>query len=235
MYDRQQQIVSPYNFLRPVSVGAPLMFTQPGNDGTTAPVPITGAVTTQGTVMISSIAPIGTGSASSQVAEAFSSLEMQNLYLKPDGSSATWGPTTPTDGYTEPLLHLYFFLKPPTLAPPNKRFPQFGEIVNVRVPAAPGTEQLVAQFPVFGRKTVTLIITALSTALTAIRIGAIYDVSSAGSAPQDVTVATSGALAAGRAVRIVIDPLYASYLFVNATTADAGGVEAESFILAVDD
>lgn len=96
-------------------------------------------------------------------------------YTDINGVVRTLGPSGGSDAqaqFVEPFLHLYLFLKAPTILPPTKRIPlMVGKDFTAPLFEG-GTDKLVAQIATFGRKTVHLFITCSSTTYS-VRVGAL--------------------------------------------------------------
>lgn len=125
-----------------LSVGSPLMFPQPGSRSPVAngsPLnPLTGE---------SNLVIYPTGTASIINNGGVSPTLFGATYLKKDGSSHAFPAINP-------LLHLVFYLKPPTVGAPSKRAPW--SLIDSTTSGAIDGETLIAAIPTFGRKRVII-------------------------------------------------------------------------------
>lgn len=242
---------TPWDYYRRLSVGAPLMFTQPANRWGVSVNPNTLVSTAGGAVTIYPEMPSqidANDSAGNSYARQYydwlQGTTFGAFYRKADGTISTFGSGVVTTGgaqtWIPPILHLYFYLKAPTAAPPAKRFPlslNFGTFLDDE------TETLIGQAPVFGRRTITVEFNAAgfgsgATATTYdFRLGLIQqvvDVLAPGTdAQQEVTVFSAASVPAGRSVRTVIEPAYGDYLMIYATSHGAPGLLTGSALASV--
>lgn len=209
-YDRQKVVSSAYPYLRPVSVGAPLLFSQPA--AATQPVSSNMAAAP---FSASSVAvfnsPLTAASASDGSGFQFST------FRNSLGATSTFGVGGVGAILVKPLLHLYFHLKP-DFVPPTQRAP----FVSTAQVIVGGARELIASIPVCGRKRVFV------TAVIA-GSGCVFDVGLVQQTGTGAPVASVGEVLAGTAtttianqpVRIVINPADAD--FVNLYTTAGGG------------
>lgn len=229
-----------WDYLRRISVGAPLCFAQPGNQGPAA------SAVLLGTGSIEIYASLAGLPAYNQY--LIDSTQYRDTYLKANGSSGVFGPTAtiahavgPATAtmWMDPLLHLLFYLTPPTLPPPTKRFP-----LSARGQVQAGTqgvEQLVAQIPIFGRKTVRVQVQVNPGSVTAdtadVRVAVIPNVynDGGGLTPQEDTMATDAAVVYGKAAAHTLTDVHADYLmvYVKPNTAQSPNVNVN--VVATDD
>lgn len=211
-YDRQKIVSSAYDYLRPVSVGAPLLFTQPA--ATPAPVSISNLnsppYSAASVAVFNSLSPAGTGVLSTDPGFRFSTFH-NSL-----GVTTTFGVGGVGAVLVKPLLHLYFHLKP-DFVPLTQRAPSIARNQTI-VGAA---RELIASVPVCGRKRVFV------TAVIA-GSGCVFDVGLVQQTTPGVAAATGEVLAGtvttsttNQPVRIVINPADAD--FVNLYTTAGGG------------
>lgn len=216
-----------WDFTRRVSVGVPLMFSQPASPNGVSETTIK---TTTGSVSIlpciGGLTPY-TGAQGTGVANPFDTdgTKYRTAYLKADGSAGVFGASNPDAYWMSPLLHLYYYLQAPSQPPPLKRFPLHVRITKGAA-GGPGVESLLAMIPVFGRKTISLQMRPETPGGAGVfRFATIQQVNaeSVGTTiMQEATRHTSASLATGVSAVTTLTDVYADYLMVYLTPTVAG-------------
>jgi hypothetical protein len=150
-------------------------------------------------------------------------------YIDVNGVTRTFGNSMPgpESTYMPPFLHLYLYLKVPSIPlPPLKRAPLQVQGSILVPPNEQGTELIVAQVPTFGRKTIKL---GMRGAAGSWRVGALRGISQNGSMfeqPVDVSMVVPAG------TPVVLSPCnecchYADYTNIYFTpSTNAGGAAA---------
>lgn len=253
LWDPQKVLPSAnlWDYSRRLSVGSPLIFTQPANR--------------YGVRSTSGVITNGGGSVTvfPSVPQGFSMPDNNNVdfsrwindnegvgtnfagaYIKADGTVATFGPHAAgtiaglvNPIWIPPLLHLVFYLRAPVGAIPTQRFPLsvtvYAGATGAVYPNSPaagslpgGTESLVAMIPVYGRRTIVANMSAgaIGGNTSDMRLALINwgNPNGVGTFGQEVTVFTAAAVTAGASVRTVISPAFGDYLMVYCKPNVAG-------------
>lgn len=219
--------LSPYDFMRRVSVHHPLIFSQQGNERTTFIDPSIGAVRVAGEVQTF-------GSTAYEFFPSDMDTVNRPIDYIPVGAAAPvvipWSDELAVNKYVNPILHLQFLLRPPSQVP-YLRHP-FRYQVSSNVTAAAG-ETIIAMMPIFGRRRlrIQLVPAALGVTTATVRIGGFF-YRPALTAGQEFNLAT-GAIAAGAPVNFQIDEPNADWLTVYVTSTVGTG-QVETHLFAVD-
>lgn len=227
-WDLQKLVANPalWDYLRRLSVGAPLTFSQPANIRQV----LSAILLNAGSLAIYP----NIGGLPENVPGLRDSTDYRNTYLKANGVAGVFGPgatiTRAAGPATEtfwmaPFLHLVFYLRAPVAALPVKRAPMHARQLVAAGSTAAG-EQLIAQIPIFGRKTVGVQIQPGSGGVetVSIRLAVISSLYNDGGAltPQEHTVHTATPVIYGNEIRHVITDSCADYLmvYVNPLTSN---------------
>lgn len=166
-YDRQKNVTSLYPYFRPITVGVPLMFSQPAKIGQVVALPTTYPVTDVPSLVIYngqipySITAENEARGRIQYHEGIDYTHWDGQSGDPYTLGAHDGPTPATRLWVPPVLHLYFYLKPPIAAPPMKRIPLYSDFAHT-FDTDPGGPQVMGLYPTFGRKSISVTCTTSS-------------------------------------------------------------------------
>lgn len=213
-YDRQKVVSSAYDYLRPVSVGAPLVFAQPAAPA--APVSTSGLSAppySASSVAVFNRLDPGSNSNSDGGFQF-------NTFRNSLGVVSTFGVGGIAARLVNPLLHLYFHLKPDFI-PPTARAPAIYNNTQILVDAG---RELFASVPVCGRKRVyaTAIIAGVGTVFEVGLVQATTGyVSGTIQSAGEVIVGSVTTTVANQPVRIAINPADAD--FINLYSTSGGG------------
>ncbi len=199
-----------------LSVGSPLMFPQLGTKDIVQ-TPVTPPIDPAQGASTVVIYPTGTAAISSN--GGVSPTLFAATYRKFDGTVAAFPAVSP-------LLHLVFYLKPPTIGPVPKRAPM--ALAGSTTPTA--AEHLFV-IPTFGRKTLTVDLSFIKGGATAdFRIATISNATNLFEVPR----AADTGVASGVAKHYQIDSAFSDFLMVYYTPSAGAGTLLYS-ITATDD
>ena len=210
--------------VRVLSLDAPLLWPQTSGSGgllSTAADPVIATAQTNGLLYVTPhVFPTGVTEAANPgfgIAEGYMSTLLPEQYLKADGVLSPFYSQAGDARVQLPILHLQFFLKPSALATPIKRFPYVNAFRDS--PLNPDEEQLMWGWPIYGRKTIGLMVSS-SIAGTTIRIAALRNINR-NYRIQETTEGQKQTAANDESLRFKFCDLAADYLLLYAT-APAG-------------
>lgn len=197
-----------------VSVGSPIMFPQAGQREIVqnpSPSAILAPENGKATLVVYPTATASEFSGARDESTLFT-----GAYRKADGTTASF---TGATSYTSVLLHLVFFLQPPTVGAAPIRMPATWRGSGN---AGVGTETLIGAIPTFGRKTVAITLRNGIGAATTWRIATIKNINLAPTIGE-VTDTTFAAVPVSESRRLVITNCDSDAVLIYATIAAGAG------------
>ena len=213
------------------SVDSPILFTQMANPGTkNTPGTPGNPITTQATLGSLYVYPMASDDGSGfSISSSFPKLQettvLPQTYRPASGGPAIDFGSNVEGGFIYPRLHLYLYLKAPIVYAPQKRFPlQVQGSVGLSTPVPAGSEQIIAQIPTFGRKSIHVMM--MSSSQADFRVGvirAIGQITGLQEQPVDEVLAVPATTATQLATELIINA-EADYTNLYATLTTPGDV-----------